>query len=223
MTVVPFSESARLRARSGRDAGDEDDGFMADLMSGRRGRDDYIALIAQYYFVHTALEQAADQLIADEVVSRFVSPRLTRRTALEEDLEFLVGPHWREVIEPLPSTVRYAARLETIARTWPAGFIAHHYIRYMGDLCGCKIIRRVMQSRFGFQTNGVGFFLYDTIADPRDFKDRYRDELDAVGWDDHERARLLDEVDAAYRFSSELFAELSETSGATSSRPAVAS
>lgn len=212
MSVVPFSESARLRARAGRTP-DEGDGFMADLMSGRRGREDYIALIAQYYFVHTALEQAAARLTDDRVVARFVSPSLTRRTALEEDLEFLVGPHWREVIEPLPSTVRYAARLETIARTWPAGFIAHHYIRYMGDLCGCKIIRRVMQARFGFQTNGVGFFLYDAIADPRDFKDRYRDELDAVGWTDDERARLLDEVDVAYRFSSELFTELAASGG----------
>lgn len=196
---------------------------MADLMSGRRGRDDYVALIAQNYFIHTALEAAAAGLESDDTVSRFVSPSLTRRTALEEDLEFLVGPHWREAIEPLPSTARYCSRLETIASTWPAGFIAHHYIRYMGDLCGCKIIRRVMQTRFGFQTNGVGFYLYEAIADPRDFKDRYRDQLDAVGWTAEERARLLDEVDVAYRFSSELFAELAGAESSPHNRIPVAS
>jgi heme oxygenase len=40
-----------------------------------------------------------------------------------------------------------------------------------------------MQRRFGFESNGVGFYLFDEIADPKEFKQTYRDELDRATWD----------------------------------------
>ena len=65
-----------------------------------------------------------------------------------------------------------------MAATWPGGFVAHHYTRYLGDLSGGIFIGRVMQRRFGFDTNGIGFYLFADIADPRAFKDVYREQLD---------------------------------------------
>ncbi len=65
-----------------------------------------------------------------------------------------------------------------------------------------------MQRRFGFETNGVGFYVFDDIADPRAFKDVYREQLDAVPWDDEERERVVDEVLRAYQFNTDLFQDL---------------
>ena len=65
-----------------------------------------------------------------------------------------------------------------------------------------------MQRRFGFESNGVGFYLFDEIADPQEFKQTYRDELDRVTWDAAERERVIDEVLLAYRFNTELFDDL---------------
>ena len=65
-----------------------------------------------------------------------------------------------------------------------------------------------MQRRFGFETNGIGFYLFDDIADPKAFKDVYREQLDAVPWDDAEKERVIDEVLLAYRFNTELFEDL---------------
>ena len=71
-----------------------------------------------------------------------------------------------------------------------------------------------MQRRFGFETNGVGFYLFDEIADPQEFKQTYRDELDRVEWDAAERERVIDEVLLAYRFNTELFDDLARAKAA---------
>ena len=78
-----------------------------------------------------------------------------------------------------------------------------------GDLSGGQHICKIMQKRFGFDTNGIGFYLFDQIADPKDFKNTYREQLDAAGWDGAERDRVIDEVILAYRLNTELFHDLS--------------
>lgn len=205
--IIPFSQA--LRERTSTDHGSsEGAGFMQDLMSGRGTRDDYIALVAQHYFIYEALEEAASRLIDDEIAASFISPKLTRLPAITADLEFLLGNDWQDRIAPLPTTTRYVDRIRTVGATWPGGFVAHHYTRYLGDLSGGQIIRTLMQRQFGFETNGVGFYLFAEIAKPREFKDVYRAQLDAVGWTEEERERVIDEVILAYRFNTELFDDL---------------
>ncbi|WP_396641101.1 heme oxygenase (biliverdin-producing) [Microbacterium sp.] len=205
--VVPFSTLLRQRS-SGAHSASEGEGFMSGLLKGEGTRDDYISLVAQHYFIYRALETAAGRMSADPVAAPFISERLTRLPALEADLEFLVGPDWADSIHPLPTTERYVARIEEVGSTWPGGFIAHHYTRYLGDLSGGIFIGRIMQRRFGFETNGVGFYVFDDIADPRAFKDVYREQLDAAPWDDEERERVVDEVLRAYQFNTDLFQDL---------------
>jgi len=183
---------------------------MTDLMSGKGTRDDYIALVAQHFFIYEALEAAADRMKNDPVAAAFISPKLTRLPAIEEDLRFLIGEDWREQITPLPTTARYVQRIDEVAATWSGGFIAHHYTRYLGDLSGGQVIRTLMQRQFGFETNGVGFYLFGDIAKPKEFKETYRAQLDAVDWDDAERDRVIDEVMVAYRFNTELFLDLAD-------------
>ena len=205
--VVPFSTLLRQRS-SGAHSASEGAGFMSGLLKGEGTRDDYVSLVAQHYFIYRALEAAAARMSADPIAAPFITDRLTRLPALEADLEFLIGPDWADQIRPLPTTERYVARIEEVGSAWPGGFIAHHYTRYLGDLSGGIFIGRVMQRRFGFETNGVGFYVFDDIADPRAFKDVYREQLDAVPWDDDERERVIDEVLRAYQFNTELFQDL---------------
>jgi heme oxygenase len=208
VALIPFSQALRERTWDSHGQS-EGAGFMTDLMQGKGSRDDYIALVAQHYFIYEALEAAEAGFAGDPVASAFISPRLTRLPAIEADLEFLIGADWREQLVPLPTTQRYVDRINTVAATWSGGFIAHHYTRYLGDLSGGQHIRRLMQRHFGFDTNGVGFYFFDEIASPKDFKQTYREQLDAVDWSAEERERVIDEVLVAYRFNTELFEDLS--------------
>ncbi|KAA9108407.1 heme oxygenase (biliverdin-producing) [Microbacterium rhizomatis] len=207
--LVPFSAALRERS-SGAHSGSEHAGFMSDLMQGKGTRDDYVALVAQHWFIYEALESAADRMRADPVASVFLSDRLTRIPALEADLEFLIGADWRDRIEPLPTTQRYVDRINAVAATWPGGFVAHHYTRYLGDLSGGQFIGRLMARQFGFETNGIGFYLFADIADPKAFKEYYREQLDAAPWDAAEQERVIDEVLVAYQFNTDLFIDLAD-------------
>jgi heme oxygenase len=208
VTVLSFSQALRERTWSGHGESEEA-GFMSDLMTGKGTREDYVALVAQHYFIYEALEAAGERMCADASAAPFITSQLTRLPAIEEDLRFLIGADWRKRIAPLPTTALYVERIETVAATWSGGFIAHHYTRYLGDLSGGQIIRTLMQRQFGFETNGVGFYLFDQIAQPKKFRETYRDQLDAVDWSAEERERVIAEVLIAYRFNTDLFVDLS--------------
>jgi heme oxygenase len=214
VTVVPFSQALRERTWSGHGES-EGAGFMHDLMTGKGTREDYVALVVQHYFVYEAIESAAERFRDNAEAQPFLSDQLTRMPALEADLAFLLGDDWRSQIAPLPTTERYVARIREIeAEGWAGGFVAHHYTRYLGDLSGGQAIGRLMQRHFGFETNGILFYLFDQIADPKAFKETYREQLDAAAWDAVERERVIDEVIYAYRLNTELFEDLSAAKAA---------
>ncbi|MCT9003005.1 biliverdin-producing heme oxygenase [Microbacterium memoriense] len=205
--TISFSTALRERSRTAH-SGSEHAGFMDDLIRGKGTREDYVALVAQHWFIYEALEGATDRMKESPIAAPFLSDKLTRLPALEADLAFLIGPNWRERIEPLPTTVRYVDRINEVGATWPGGFVAHHYTRYLGDLSGGQFIGKLMARQFGFDTNGIGFYVFAEIADPASFKDVYREQLDAAGWDADERERVIDEVLLAYQLNTDLFLDL---------------
>lgn len=212
--VIPFSTALRERSRAAH-SGSEHAGFMADLMRGKGSRDDYVALVAQHWFIYAALEAAAEAMRDDPVAAPFITAKLTRLPALEADLAYLIGDDWRERITPVPTTQRYVDRIDEIARTgWAGGFVAHHYTRYLGDLSGGQFIGKLMARQFELDANGIGFYVFDEIADPAAFKDVYREQLDAAPWDAAEAERVIDEVLRAYQYNTDLFVDLAAAKAA---------
>mgnify|MGYP001029664166 FL=1 len=213
--IVPFSTALRERSRSAH-SGSEHAGFMADLMRGEGTRDDYVALVAQHWFVYEALERAAATFAQDPIAAPFITEKLTRLPALEADLTYLIGDDWRERIAPVPTTERYVARIDEVtAQGWAGGFVAHHYTRYLGDLSGGQFIGKLMARQFDLGTNGIGFYVFDEIADPAAFKDVYREQLDAAPWDAMEAERVIDEVLHAYQLNTDLFVDLAAAKAAS--------
>lgn len=211
MTTAPFSQTLRERTWNTHNA-TEGATFMSDLMSGKGTRDDYVALVAQHYFMYEALERVEQRFAAHSEAAQIITARLTRLPLLEADLEYLIGSDWRTSISPTPATERYVARINAL--DWAGGFIAHHYTRYLGDLSGGQHIYKVMQRRFDLGLDGVRFYLFDDIADPNEFKNEYRAVLDGFGWAEDEAERVVDEVVAAYRLNEAVFHDLSAAKAA---------
>jgi heme oxygenase (biliverdin-producing, ferredoxin) len=213
VSSIPFSQE--LRERTSTSHGEsEGASFMNDLIKGRGSREDYVALVAQHYFIYEALERVAEQLKADPIAGEFISEKLTRLPALERDLEFLGGPGWRALFVPVPATARYIRRIDEVAAAWSGAFIAHHYTRYLGDLSGGQFIRTLMQRQFGFADDGVAFYAFDQIPDAKAFKNAYRARLDAVPWTDDERERVIDEALVAYQLNTDVFDDLARAKAA---------
>lgn len=206
-TVIPFSEVLRRRTRRSHGSSAES-GFMADLVQGGCDVADYAALLGQYAFVYDALERAAERMADHPVAAPFVTAQLTRMPAIRADLEYLVGPDWSELVCPLPATTAYVRRLNEVAAEWPGGFVAHHYTRYLGDLSGSHVVSRVLADQFGFETNGILFYIFDQVADPSAFTETYRAQLDAAPWSVAEQERVIAEVELAYALDTALLAGL---------------
>ncbi|CAL9288749.1 MULTISPECIES: biliverdin-producing heme oxygenase [unclassified Streptomyces] len=210
-TATPFSTLIRTASHEAHTEA-ETSTFMSDLLGGRLGVDAFTRYTEQLWFVYRALEDAAGGLADDPVAGPFIRPELYRTAELERDLAHLMGDDWPGRVAPLPATAAYAARVEECARTWPAGYVAHHYTRYLGDLSGGQVIRDRAERQWGFarKGDGVRFYVFDTIGNPAAFKREYRALLDAVNADDLERQRIVDECKRAFAFNTAVFRELGE-------------
>ncbi|MBD0747043.1 heme oxygenase (biliverdin-producing) [Streptomyces sp. CBMA152] len=186
--------------------------FMSDLLGGRLGVEAYARYTEQLWFVYQALEEGAGALRDDPVAGPFIRPELMRTASLERDLTHLRGAGWQQAAAPLPATRAYAARVRECAVTWPGGYVAHHYTRYLGDLSGGQIIRDRAERAWGFarKGDGVRFYVFESIANPAAFKRGYRELLDAVNADELERKRIVDECKRAFALNSAVFRELGD-------------
>ena len=187
--------------------------FIRNLLTGRLPRSAYAQMTGQLFTLYTALEELTAGLADDPVVGPFLADELIRVPSLADDLRYLGGDQWEELSVPFASTARYVERLRELRATWPAGIVAHHYLRYLGDLSGGQIIARLVRRAYGLEDDGVRFYRFDRIADVDAFKDDYRARLDAAPWDEAERARFVEEVNVGYRFARQMFDELGEAAG----------
>jgi heme oxygenase len=208
---TPFSTAIRTASHEQHTEA-ENSSFMSDLLGGRLGVPAYRRYTEQLWFVYRALEGASAALAQDPVAGPFIRPELARTAALERDLTHLGGSSWRDGLEPLAATAAYADRITACARDWPAGYVAHHYTRYLGDLSGGQIIRGTAEKTWGFarKGDGVRFYVFEGIGNPAAFKREYRELLDALPVDDLEKQRVVDECKRAFALNSEVFQELGE-------------
>ncbi|MEU0145698.1 biliverdin-producing heme oxygenase [Streptomyces sp. NPDC006288] len=211
VTTTPFSTLIRTASHEQHTEA-ETSTFMSDMLGGGLGVDAYARYTEQLWFVYRALEDGAQTLREDPVAGPFIQPELMRAAELERDLAHLRGADWREGLQPLPATAAYAARVAECAREWPAGYIAHHYTRYLGDLSGGQIIRGTAERTWGFERKGDGvrFYVFEQISNPAAFKREYRELLDAVNADDLEKQRIIDECKHAFALNTAVFRELGE-------------
>ncbi len=209
--VTAFSERLRTATDAAhRDA--EQSAFTAALLGGGLSGDAVTALLGQSYFVYEALERVGAEH-TDPVVASFQSAELPRLDRLAADLEAARGPRWRAGLVPLPATNEYVARIEASA-TDGARYLAHHYLRYLGDLSGGQIIATLVRRHYGIPAERLSFYSFDEIAKPKLFKDAYRARLDSLGWDGATEDRFIDEAALGYRLNRRLFDELGTAAAA---------
>ena len=193
----PFSRGLRVAIEDGH-ARAQGSVFVEALVAGQLNLDGYTALASQHYFIYSALEAAGDAMAEHPVAGRFVFDALRRVPALSDDLAELIGPDWRDRIEPRPSTAAYVARLTDVAAVSPTAFVAHHYTRYLGDIAGGQVVRAQLRAQHGFTDAGARFYDFSAIAPVPTFRKRYRELLDTAPWSADERAEVIAEAGTAF-------------------------
>lgn len=184
--------------------------FMERLFTGAGSREDFVRLQEQALIFYRALEDAGHLLADHPVASRVIDPRLERVARLESDLDELHGDHtWREALEPTPETRDYVARLRRIGEERDGvAFVAHHYVRYLGDLSGGQAIAAVCRRRYGIPPEALSFYRFEEVGPIKRYRDAYRAELDRLPLAPGEDTRLIAEAGLAFRLNMAVFAGL---------------
>ncbi|ROS79054.1 heme oxygenase (biliverdin-producing) [Cellulomonas sp. PhB143] len=185
----------------------EASGFIGLLMNGSLDVAAYADLAAQQWAVYSALESTGRLVRLDPRAPGLVRDELERVPSIERDLRFLVGDDWKRHVRILPATKTYVARLLEVGVDLPE-YAAHAYTRYLGDLSGGQIVRRMLERGYGLHEDGLEFYTFRDIPKPKPFKDAYRARLDALPLDAAERDRAVAEAQRAFRLNASVFADL---------------
>jgi len=187
----------------------ENTGFVSCFLKGVVDKASYRTLVADLWFVYSAMEEEIGRLAAHPVVGSINFAALNRRESLEQDLAFYFGSDWRNQIKATPGAQQYVARIRRIAQDSPELLVGHHYTRYIGDLSGGQILKNIAQKAMGLgEHDGLRFYEFDAIPDEKGFKINYRSVLDNLPIDQAMADRIVGEANEAFHCNMKMFQEL---------------
>jgi heme oxygenase len=181
----------------------ERSGVISDLLLGEASRDGYTLLQRNLLPAYQALERGLERHRNTPSLMAFTKYRLERSAALEADLVELCGGDFGG-IPLLPEGEAYAQRVDACAEGDGARLIAHAYTRYLGDLNGGQILKRLLMKKPGLRAAEVSFYDFPDYDDLPTLKADYRDALDQAGTLVADPQAVIDEGMVAFQLNIDL-------------------
>ena len=189
----------------------ENTGFVACFLKGVVEKTSYRKLIGDLYFVYKAMEEEIDRLVQEDhpVIKHIGFKELFRRQTLEKDLEFYYGNNWLDQIKISESAQSYVDRIRLVANESPELLVGHHYTRYIGDLSGGQILKKIAKKALNLRgDDGLNFYEFKLIEDEKLFKKSYSETLNKLPIDQKIADNIIDEANEAFAYNMKMFREL---------------
>ena len=189
----------------------ENTGFVACFLKGVVEKTSYRKLISDLYFVYKAMEEEIDRLVQEDhpVIKHIGFKELFRRQTLEKDLEFYYGNNWLDQIKISESAKSYVDRIRLVANESPELLVGHHYTRYIGDLSGGQILKKIAKKALNLRgDDGLNFYEFKLIEDEKLFKKSYSETLNKLPIDQKIADNIIDEANEAFAYNMKMFREL---------------
>ncbi|KAM4883150.1 heme oxygenase 1 [Thomomys bottae] len=185
--------------------------FMRNFQKGQVTREGFKLVMASLYHIYTALEEEIERNKASPVFAPLYFPEeLHRKAALEQDMAFWYGPQWKQAIPYTSATYHYVKRLHEVGSTEPELLVAHAYTRYLGDLSGGQVLKKIAQKALDLPSSGEGlaFFTFPNIESATKFKQLYRARMNTLEMTPKTKQNVIEEAKAAFLLNIQLFEEL---------------
>lgn len=184
--------------------------FMQSLLRGTLDRATYCALLRNLHEIYASLEPALAAHATHPALAPVALPGLPRAARLAADLEVLHGADRATSLIVLPAAAAYARRVQHLAAHGPERLLAHAYVRYLGDLSGGQILRRLVPGRPGRPTGaGLSFYDFGSADQAAHMAQAFRHGLGRVTLDADGEDAVIAEARQAFRDHRHLFDELS--------------
>jgi heme oxygenase len=214
---MPMNSHLATRLREGTQKSHtaaENTAFMKCFLKGIVERVPFQKLLANLYLVYSTLEQELKRHQDHPIVGKIYFQELDRQQNLEQDLAFYYGDNWRSQVVPLKAGQVYVDRLKEISNIDPVCLIAHAYTRYMGDLSGGQALKGIIRSALDLPSDrGIDFYEFDqlpTVEAKKNFKEKYRQTLDALDVDEAAILRIVEEANYAFMLNRNVVDELED-------------
>ena len=88
--------------------------------------------------------------------------------------------------------------------------VAHSYTRYIGDLSGGQILKKIAQKAMNLsdEEGGTAFYNFPDIPNEKAFKTNYRQMLNELPIDEATEDRIVKEADTTFKLNMSVFREL---------------
>lgn len=189
----------------------EESPYMASLVRGEFTVEQYAWLVKQLQVIYGALDANCADNSNQLDLAPFFTNKLQAAAALDADWAALAarGDVDAESIYVTDATKAYEARLNELGKEWPAGLLAHHYTRYLGDLSGGRVISSVLAKGLPLTADdGLSFYEFPEIESIPAFRNKYRENLDNLDWNQETRERFIAEVNTAFELNQNVFKSL---------------
>jgi heme oxygenase len=182
-------------------------GVMPLLLQGRLPLPAYCALLQNLHALYTALEQALDTHAAHACIAPVHAASLRRSAALLSDLHTLAPGGDAPALRP--ATQAYVQHLDTLSRDAPQLLLAHAYVRYLGDLSGGQVLRRIVGKAYHLEGGpGARFYDFGSAEEVKAMVLAFRSGLDAVPADEAFKKAVVAEARSAFERHQVLFVQL---------------
>ncbi|XP_066432865.1 heme oxygenase 2 isoform X2 [Eleutherodactylus coqui] len=191
--------------------------FVKEFLKGRIKPELFKLATAALYYTYSALEEELDRNKEDPAIAPLYFPQeLHRAEALKKDVAYFYGEDWKDAIQCSDAAQAYVDRIRHLGRHNPELLVAHAYTRYMGDLSGGQVLKKVAQRALRLPSNGDGlqFYLFDNVTNAQQFKQLYRARLNTLELDSETKKSIVEEANKAFKFNMQVFEELDKI-GAT--------
>lgn len=187
----------------------ENVGFVKCFLKGVVEKNSYRNLVKNLYFVYSAMEEEMQRHQQHPILSQVYFAELNRKQSLEKDLQFYYGAGWREQVAPSAAGEAYVQRIREISEKEPELLVAHSYTRYLGDLSGGQILKKIAQRGMNLvDGEGTAFYEFPEISDEKAFKNMYRQRMNDLPIDQATADRMVNEANAAFDMNMKMFNEL---------------
>jgi heme oxygenase (biliverdin-producing, ferredoxin) len=183
--------------------------FVKSFLGGVVDKQSYRKLVANLYFIYSAIEE---QMLLNKnhpAIKPIYFMELNRQKSLEKDLIYYYGIEWLNLIEPSKATQVYICRINEVGANQPELLVAHAYTRYMGDLSGGQILKKIAKNTLHL-SNGQGTSFYDfpDIQNDNEFKQLYRNRLNHLFLNNNQVSTIISEANIAFTLNMKMFQEL---------------
>ncbi|XP_036266162.1 heme oxygenase 2 isoform X1 [Pipistrellus kuhlii] len=187
--------------------------FVKDFLKGNIKKELFKLATTALYFTYSALEEEMDRNQDHPAFAPLYFPlELHRKEALIKDMEYFFGEDWEKQVQCSEATRKYVERIHYVGQNEPELLVAHAYTRYMGDLSGGQVLKKVAQRALKLPSTGEGtqFYQFENVDNAQQFKQFYRARMNALDLSLKTKEKIVEEANRAFEYNMQVFNELDQ-------------